>query len=104
MKLYRYSYNLYNVLLLNKNIIKYFILNYTKNIITEKNQPGRLAWYIPTMPYGRNKTFYRFEGYPFRKFCSERLNTRQKIISYIKALPDNDIHYSRLNYFKHFET
>ena len=75
-----------------------------KKIITEKNQPGRLAWYIPTMPYGRNKTFYRFEGYPFRKFCAEKLNPYQKIISYIKALPDNDIHYSRQNYFKHFKT
>ena len=75
-----------------------------KNIITEQNQQGKLAFYIPTMPYGRNKTFYRFEGYPFRKFCSEKLNPYQKIISYIKALPDNDIHYSRQNYFKHFKT
>ena len=73
-----------------------------KKIITEQEQKGRLALYVPTIPYGRNKTFYRFEDHPFRKFCSERLNTRQKIISYIKELPHNDIHYSRQNYFKQF--
>ena len=75
-----------------------------KNIITEQNQQGKLAFYVPTSPYGRNKTFYRFEGYPFRKFCAEKLNPYQKIISYIKALPDNEIHFSRQNYFKHFKT
>ena len=74
-----------------------------KKIITEQNQKGRLAFYVSTSPYGRNKTFYRFEGHPFKKFCSERLNMYQKIINYIKALPDNDIHYSRQNYFKNFK-
>jgi hypothetical protein len=74
-----------------------------KKIITEQEQKGRLALYVPTIPYGRNKTFYRFEDHPFRKFCSERLNTYQKNIKYIGALLDNDIHYSRLNYFKHFK-
>ena len=74
-----------------------------KNIITEQNQNGRLHFYVPTIPYRYMKTYLRFEDHPFRKICSEKLNTYQKIINYIKALPDNDIHYSRQNYFKHFK-
>ncbi len=74
-----------------------------KKIVTEQNQNGRLQFYVPTIPYQYMKTFLRFEDYPFIKSCSERLNTHQKIISYIRSLSDNDIHYSRQNYFKHFK-
>ena len=74
-----------------------------KDIKTEQNQNGRLHFYVSTIRYQYMKTYLRFEGHPLRKTCSERLNTYQKIKNYIKALPDNDIHYSRQNYFKNFK-
>jgi len=74
-----------------------------KNIITEQNQKGRLHFYVSTVRYQHMKTYLRFEGHPFKRYCSERLSPYNKIINYIKALPDNNIHYSRKNYFKDFK-
>ena len=74
-----------------------------KKIITERNQNGRLAFYVPTIPYQYMKTFLRFEDHRFKQFCSERLNAYQKTINFVRALADSDIHYSRQNYFKHFK-
>jgi hypothetical protein len=74
-----------------------------KSISTERNQNGRLQFYVPTIPYGYMKTYLRFEDYPFKQFCSEKLNSYQKVSKFLGALSDNDIHYSRQNYFKHFK-